>query len=199
MFHLENGSISSLRGKNTSMFRTSVSGTRVVDSISYSVPSIDRNEKHLYITAYEIERISNDIAGVKHLISAEVKCRWDSIMESLFGTGFILTGSHPEIKSESITWSEDVSAIRHSAGTSPHMVNRITVFPNYNYFEHDILGVQPPKRCFKCRGCKECSFRGHKLSQQEQYEQKLSTILSSSHSLHHIHAEDPSIPKDQKK
>ena len=121
------------------------------------------------------------------------------VSTSLFGTGFILTGSHPEIKSESITWSEDVSAIRHSAGTSPHMVNRITVFPNYNYFEHDILGVQPPKRCFKCRRCKECSFRGHKLSQQEQYEQKLSTILSSSHSLHHIHAEDPSIPKDQKK
>ena len=32
------------------------------------------------------------------------------------------------------------------------------------------MGVQAPRRCGNCLKCKECSFRGQQLSQQEQYE-----------------------------
>ena len=38
------------------------------------------------------------------------------------------------------------------------------------YFAQDALGVAPPRRCGNCLNCTECSFRGHRLSQEEQYE-----------------------------
>ena len=53
-----------------------------------------------------------------------------------------------------------------------------------------------------CRGCKECSFRGHKLSQQEQYEQQ---VIESkieydpslqAFSVSYPFSEDPSILRD---
>ena len=40
----------------------------------------------------------------------------------------------------------------------------------YEFFEAETLGVKPPRRCGSCRNCKDCSFRGHMLSQKEQYE-----------------------------
>lgn len=42
--------------------------------------------------------------------------------------------------------------------------------PSHEFFEADIMGVEPPKRCGNCRKCKECTFIGHQCSQEEQYQ-----------------------------
>ena len=174
-----------LKGKAANLFIKTVNGGKVVKSCSYAVPLFDKNKKCHHVTAYEIESISdniseNDISGVKHLFSAETQSLWDLIknrptgeidvligsnvlgkhprdMEckgnlrvksSLFGSGYVISGSHPSIKSKNFTWNEDVSAIRH-------VVNRVTVQPNYDYFDHE-NEVQPPKVCDKCLTCQVC-------------------------------------------
>ena len=98
-------------------------------------------------------------------------------MASKFGSGFMLAGSHPGLSSNSTEFNEDVSYIR--LGSIPSMVRsvsmdvnavRVSVKPSHEFFEGDILGVEPPKTCGNCLKCKDCSFRGQQLSQQEQYE-----------------------------
>ena len=184
-----------LKGNPMKLLLTTVSGTKSLDSFSYSVPLVDRNNVLHWITAFEVVSISDDIAevdisGVKHLFSSDVQQKWNLIenrprsidlllgssvlglhptnyelqgnlklLSSNFGSGFILTGTHPAIKSHSISWNEDVCSLRHS-------INKLSIKPNYDYFELDNLGVQPPRRCGNCRNCKECSFRGQMLSQQ---------------------------------
>ena len=158
-----------------------------IESISNDISPNDLSGvKHLFSKKVQQKwkSIENRPAGaIELLIGTNVlglhprdhECKGNlKVMSSLFGSGFLLTGSHHAIKSSNITWNEDVSTIRHSVVTSSaHTVNRVSVVPNYNYFDHDNLGIQPPKRCSKCQGCKDCSFRAHKLSLQEQYEQQV--------------------------
>ena len=99
------------------------------------------------------------------------------IKSSIFGSGHVLSGFHPDIHSQTIRWSEDVQHIRNFAPGSTYtknvpnaVVNRISIKPMRDFFEQENLGIMPPRRCGNCLNCKECSFRGHLLSQQEQYE-----------------------------
>ena len=140
-----------------------------------------------------------DISGVKHLFSPQVQQQWSSIasrpsgaMDILLGAdcmglhpvdlerrgnmrvlsssldpGLILIGSHSSIRSRGIKLNEEVSSIMYCAHAA---VNRLSVQPVYEYFESDNMGIEPPRRCGSCRNCKDCSFRGHMLSQKEQYE-----------------------------
>ena len=99
------------------------------------------------------------------------------VMSSMFGSGYLLAGTHPAIRSKKIGWNEAVSNIwlsllQKSRLPPSQTVNKIgvSVKPKYDFFEVESLGVQAPRRCGNCLKCKECSFRGHQLSQQEQYE-----------------------------
>ena len=130
------------------------------------------------------------------------------VLSSPFGCGFVLTGTHPAIRSQKVIWNEDVSNIRHFSTTSHNSshvyVNSISVRPNYEYFELDDLGVQPPRRCGNCLNCKDCSFRGHMLTQQEQYEYQIleSKVrydpASQSFHVSYPFIEDPSILPNNK-
>ena len=104
------------------------------------------------------------------------------VMSSIFGSGYVLCGWHPLVKSASIQWGKTVSNIRLSELQKSEMqrlatysINRIgvSVSPNIDFFEAEGLGVEPPRRCGNCRKCKDCSFRGRQLSQQEQYEYQI--------------------------
>ena len=86
------------------------------------------------------------------------------IKSSIFGLGFVVTGSHPSIKSQGMKWNENVSYIRN------HSVNKISIKPMQEYFAQDALGVAPPRRCGNCMNCEECGFRGQNISLEEQYE-----------------------------
>ena len=99
------------------------------------------------------------------------------IMSSLFGSGYMIAGTHPNLKSQPIQWNEDVSYIRLASiqkflGLSSHDVNftRLSVKPSLQFFEGEIMRIHPPRRCANCTNSKDCSFRGHQLSQKEQYE-----------------------------
>ena len=118
---------------------------------------------------------------------------------------YILTGSHPAITTQKIGWNNDVKYIRKCSPTANEVsVNRITVKLLYEYFELDNMGVEPPRRCEKCWGCKDCSFCGHMLSQQEQYEYQAieSKVrynpLTQSFVVNYPFAGDPSILPDNK-
>ena len=130
------------KGIPTDLFITTCRGTNVVESFSYLIPLYDNNNECHFITAYEVETISNDIcevdiSGVKHLFSSEIQDRWSlledrptgeielllgtnvlklhpfdynltdnmKVLSSIFGSGFVLTGSHPAIKSGELTWN----------------------------------------------------------------------------------------------
>ena len=89
----------------------------------------------------------------------------------MFGSGYVMTGAHPSIKSKPITWNASVAHIRNYSAKRPEFcVNRVSIKPMQEYFAQDALVVAPPKRCGNCLNCNECSFRGHKLSVEEQYE-----------------------------
>ena len=126
--------------------------------------------------------------------------------QEIFGKGLVLAGSHPEIYSPKIIWSEDVHHIRQCSFASTDVsVNRISVKPFYDYFEMDNMGVEPPRRCANCRGCKDCTFRGQMLSQQEQYEYQVmeSKVLyeppTQSFVVNYPFTEDPSVlPNNQR-
>ena len=93
------------------------------------------------------------------------------IKSSIFGSGYILSGSHPSIVSGQIEWNENVAHIRNcSSDNKLFGVNRISIKPMQEYFASDALGVEPPRRCGNCMNCEECSFRGQQLSQEEQYQ-----------------------------
>ena len=99
------------------------------------------------------------------------------VMSSMFGSGYLLAGAHPAIRSKKIGWNEAVTNIRFSSQQKSKLpptqiVNKIgvSVKQKYEFFEAESLGVQAPRRCGNCLKCKECCFRGQQLSQQEQYE-----------------------------
>ena len=97
----------------------------------------------------------------------DLECRGNlKVMASQFGTGYLLGGSHPNIHPNKIEWSDTVSNIRHSSLT----INKISIKPTYEFFEGEIMGIQPPKRCGNCKNCKDCQFLSQQLSQKEQYE-----------------------------
>ena len=125
-----------------------------------------------------------DISKVMHLLSYEIHKHWSAIVNRPAGSnkvlirtnqldfhnwdlelrgnilvcssifsGYSLTGLHPDIEASSIKWYEDVAAIRFSVETS-HIVN----VPDYDYFDHENLQFQPPKRYEKWLEWRDCSF-----------------------------------------
>ena len=143
-----------------------------------------------------------DVSAVKHLFSSEVQEQWDSIesrpsgpidillganclglhpvdleikdnmrvLSSPLDPGLILVGSHPSIRSVGLKLSEEASSIMYCSRAS---VNKVSVRPVYEYLECDDMGVEPPRRCGKCRKCKDCAFMGRMLSQLAQYESQV--------------------------
>ena len=99
------------------------------------------------------------------------------LVKSLFGCGFILTGTHPSIlhKENSITdfaktlgcctmvADDDIPAVPSVSCNRAVMNLRIPEF-----FEAEELGVSPAKSCKRCRGCRECSFRNVMISREKE-------------------------------
>ena len=85
------------------------------------------------------------------------------VMKSIFGTGFLIAGRHASIKSSKIAWDATVAHLRvHHTRLSFKSVRE--------YLDSYDIAVPTPRRCKDCMNCSECSFRGHQMSLQEQYE-----------------------------
>ena len=100
------------------------------------------------------------------------------VCRSMFGCGWVLTGYDEGLQAEECSWGEEVAAMRAGRVTVlDQSNNRITVnqvkltyTQERDFFTLDDLGIEPARRCPGCRGCKECSWRGQKLSRQEAFE-----------------------------
>ena len=117
------------------------------------------------------------------------------IKSSMFGTGLVLNGGHPSIKSRRVKMDSTVAAVRQGKFAK---VNRIALkytqerdfsppeegqqnllcqgcglLLEKDFFKAEGLGVEAPRRCKKCAGCNDCSFRGRQMSQKEAAEYRL--------------------------
>ena len=100
------------------------------------------------------------------------------VYRSMFGNGWLLSGNDPDIECEQYEHGEEVSALRVSRVTvinqESHRIGisqaQFTFNQERDYYSFDNLGVEPPRRCPDCKGCRECSWRGHHLSKQEAQE-----------------------------
>ena len=100
------------------------------------------------------------------------------VCRSMFGQGWILTGSDDGLVAEECCWGEEVAALRVGRVTvvnqSNHRISvsqvKLTFTQERDFYTLDSLGIEPAKRCPGCKGCKECSWRGQKLSRQEAFE-----------------------------
>ena len=102
------------------------------------------------------------------------------VCRTMFGQGWMITGCDPELEAEVCTWGGEVAAIRmgrvtvktqsnHRISVSTHPV-RLTFTQDRDFYTLDNLGIEPARRCPSCKGCKECSWRGQKMSRKEAYE-----------------------------
>ena len=94
-----------LTGESIKLSITTVTGSKVIDSVVYHVPVIDRDNVIHEIKALQVDNISDDIkevdvTGVKHLFSPGVQHKWDLIscrpvgsVDLLLGTDVL--GLHP--------------------------------------------------------------------------------------------------------
>ena len=84
--------------------------------------------------------------------------------ESKFGCGWVMAGSHPSLRADSVQLS---SGAVHMARTykceiSPELLP--------SFWEGDCLGVLPPKRCGRCLRCTQCTDPALVHSRKEQDE-----------------------------
>lgn len=138
--------------------------------------------------------VGQEYAGF-HPVQVEAK---DNLVvcRTMFGQGWVLTGTHQSLQTEDCSWGAEVAAMRAGrVSVSIHSANRIgisicrdklsyndkvtfnqaklTFTQDREYYTTENLGIEPARRCPGCRGCKECSWRGQQLSRQEAFEYEL--------------------------
>ena len=155
-----------------------------MERISEKVPYICfQGVKHLFSAEVqeEWEKVTSRPVGViQLLVGAEVASylpeRHETqgelvVMKSVFGSGYAVFGSHPEIKAERVKFSEEVKMIRQTGvRVTNQYANRVCVSFAEKFMEAEGLGVEPPRRCPDCRGCQKCSFRSQQHTERETME-----------------------------
>ena len=101
-------------------------------------------------------------------------------MRSLFGCGFILTGTHPSIvENENVITAHARTLVNSEietdvgvkyCGAVPTMAcNRaVATLRVPEFFEAEELGVAPARSCKRCRGCRDCNFRNALVSREKE-------------------------------
>ena len=100
------------------------------------------------------------------------------LVRSLFGCGFILTGTHPSISvCENSLTAHAKTLVNCAVVEKGDSLERIpTVSCNRTlvslrvpeFFDAEDLGVAPAKACKRCRGCQDCSFRNTMMSREKE-------------------------------
>ena len=124
------------------------------------------------------------------------------VMKSQFGTGWTIYGSHSQIENlHHMEFTEEVSAIRQG-GFKVLECGKISFVPTVTltqdrevgyrdshkiaqekvrnnatipkeFFLGEDMGVEAPRRCKKCKGCPDCSWRGMVQSEKEAEEYRM--------------------------
>ena len=103
------------------------------------------------------------------------------LVQSIFGCGYILTGTHPSISvvenlvtpyaktlatGASLSRDNTNGAVRQIPAMSCNKATAMLKLPEF--FEAEEIGVAPARSCRKCRGCQECSYRGVMVSRERE-------------------------------
>ena len=88
-------------------------------------------------------------------------------LRSDFSCGWIIGGSHPNLKPSKVQLTDKALAMATICKVE------IKPFVPMDFWELNSLGVQPPKRCGRCKSCKFCSDEGFLISCQEEEEYKV--------------------------
>ena len=105
------------------------------------------------------------------------------LSESIFGCGWVLSGTHPNIQRREHSITKNARAMMNSKVVGNNEVTEKTnvkteedcnVSVHFSvlstmpeFFETEDLGVQPPKLCNTCKKCPDCKFRNSSLSRDE--------------------------------
>ena len=90
------------------------------------------------------------------------------VYESIFGTGYVLAGTHPSLKQPKIKFSNVAFSMRTAVLGLGHRVNLLAQRNVDQAFPFlDEIGLEPPARCTGCTRCKECTVRAQKYSAVE--------------------------------
>ena len=102
------------------------------------------------------------------------------LVKSLFGCGYVLTGTHPSIRECENSLTAYAKTLVNCATIDrdytvdserlPTMLcNRsVAMLKIPEYFEAEDLGVAPARSCKRCRGCKECSYRNAMVTREKE-------------------------------
>ena len=102
------------------------------------------------------------------------------VKSSIFGTGLVLNGAHEGIKCNPVELECNIQIIRSGCFRSNKIVVKYSQEVDFSSVEEfaytksakefmngEDLGCEPPRRCIKCKGCKDCKYRGSNMSPKE--------------------------------
>ena len=186
-----------LRGVRVSYELETVTSVTTQQTILYEVPVKDRKGNVTIISAFEMEKICDEVAlyddSLPKLfkgLSLEDVARPDSSIDLLIGSDHI--DIHPTkidcvgklALFESSFGTGRVLAGRHPLIRGTDKMNAYSKLVAYgvrrnvivqdpkciDFLTQEKLGVSVPPRCKRCKNCDECSFETHQLSKVEQKE-----------------------------
>lgn len=166
-------------GENVSLYSTKL----------YMIPLISRDGNTVEIHAYGIERITADmkpvnlqdvvdvfkldsdqlnrpvgpvdlLIGISHVDIMPTKSEVSgklALYRSYFGTGYILGGIL-----ENLNHTEEVDDFAHSVSHA-----EVRNIRPIDFISAEGFGVDVPRRCKHCKGCKECGFKASQLTWTE--------------------------------
>ena len=93
-------------------------------------------------------------------------------MNTRFGSGFVLGGSHRDIPQAGVRYTEEAKRLcsarftkKISGGKTCNLVKSLPTF-----LEAEELGTVVPRRCERCVGCQRCAFQTQEVNRKEQEE-----------------------------
>ena len=104
-----------------------------------------------------------------------------TLYESIFGSGWVLGGSDPALKTSAVVFNSKANKLRHAVLAEEcdmkktNLVNFLKVQEKFvsTFLEAEQMGTVQPRRCNNCLGCGYCSNQAMEHSRKEQAELRL--------------------------
>ena len=104
-----------------------------------------------------------------------------TLYESIFGTGWVLGGGDPALKTSAVVFNSKANKLRHAVLAEELEMGRANLV-NFlktqekslsTFMEAEEMGTVQPRRCNSCLGCGSCSNQAMEHSRKEQAELRL--------------------------
>ena len=139
-------------------------------------------EKFPHIRVGDLDRPTGEVGmliGQNHVAllptgGAGVNCSGNlRVMDTIFGSGVVLGGSHPSLAAEGVQYTEEARTFCCARKIRGSQMNFLRKEPYLAFLEAEELATEIPRRCDRCAGCKRCSFESQELNKKEQEELRL--------------------------